>query len=861
MQLVKFYRTIILFIIIVISSFSLNHAENKLYKIPEGVSVYLLDNGIQVMLIEKPTLPMVGINTLIKVGSAYENFATSGMSHMLEHLLFNGTSTMTQKELYDSTDFIGGYNNAHTGEYFTNFMMVTPSDNIIDGMKLQAAMLFDSVLPEEKFEKEKGIVLEEIAKSLAKSSEQIDRNVVSVIYEGHALSLPTLGTYSTIENMKRDDVYDFYKKYYVPNNMIISVIGNIKTDEMLENIKSIYGTAPPTEINELSSQLGTGFTNTLNNQKNKTFHRFHNGENTQLQLFFEIDDSYPSAFPELLKLALERNKEVVKDQLSESFPGQIKELDFSTRETPLINHLQVSLILESDSKLDDIKQLLYNLLGGLKLEIAYETVQNESVKARTRFLQNTEKPHMFGIYNASIIGESGIEGILSSYTGREIIDAYSYLKNFSLPEEYITIVQYPQFSNTGSSAEEKVQIKVYDNITGGPVLISKRSEEGGLLAIHYLVKNKAELENKFGRNDAQIWHASFGERMESAEIQKESAKFGFNFTVNDNPFIPMDNIYLNPEFGYIRVEGLSDSVEAAVEFLNSQMINFIPTEEEFSASQNKLKAPSMMGHGNMSKKIFDEKVNAVLYEDDRFESSSEALKYENLLKFGNEYFHPSNMIVSVVSPEENEKIYAYFSNFMKSGGSIGKELGYVKQLNELNAPQKIELEGGGEQSYLYYGFQKLVSESDKPALQVLSLILSDNIIFDIREKKGLAYSMSAGIKIVKDKAMFYIEMGTRPENADQIIPQFPEYFTPEFSAIITDQMVKKAVNMYLGKMMFRRLSSINQAYYLGYSKYFYDDIYHDSKSLDQLKMVTSDNVKEMIKKYMIVENPIEIYIR
>jgi predicted Zn-dependent peptidase len=133
--------------------------------LPKGVSIHILDNGLQVLLIENPALPMVGVNTVVKVGSAYETFATSGMSHMLEHLLFNGTNSRTQKQLYDDTDRIGGYNNANTSEYFTNYMMVTPADNIVNGMEIQADMLFNSILPVDKFQKEKGIVLEEISKS------------------------------------------------------------------------------------------------------------------------------------------------------------------------------------------------------------------------------------------------------------------------------------------------------------------------------------------------------------------------------------------------------------------------------------------------------------------------------------------------------------------------------------------------------------------------------------------------------------------------------------------------------------------------------------------------------------------------
>ena len=82
-----------------------------------GVSIHKLNNGMDVLLIENKALPMVGVNVVIKTGSAYETYETSGMSHMLEHLLFNGTTTRTQRELYDATDLIGGYNNANTGDY------------------------------------------------------------------------------------------------------------------------------------------------------------------------------------------------------------------------------------------------------------------------------------------------------------------------------------------------------------------------------------------------------------------------------------------------------------------------------------------------------------------------------------------------------------------------------------------------------------------------------------------------------------------------------------------------------------------------------------------------------------------------
>lgn len=104
-------------------------------------------------------------------------------------------------------------------------------------------------------------------------------------------------------------------------------------------------------------------------------------------------------------------------------------------------------------------------------------------------------------------------------------------------------------------------------------------------------------------------------------------------------------------------------------------------------------------------------------------------------------------------------------------------------------------------------------------------------------------------------------MGTRPENVDILVPQFPGFFTKEYASSFNDEELTKRINMYLGRMMFRRLSSINQAYYLAHSYYFDNDINSDEESLNSLKKVTMDDVKRVADKYLGVENPVKVIVR
>ena len=843
-----------------ITQFSLlSQPAEKIQKLPQGVSIHQLDNGIKVLLIENPALPMIGVNTVVKVGSAYETFSSSGMSHMLEHLLFNGTSVLDQRALYDLTDKIGGYNNANTSEYYTNYMMVTPSENIEEGMKIQTGMLFDSILPEENFEKEKGIVLEEIAKSLAKPREQADRNIRDIIYSGHALSLPTLGTYETIQSMKRDDVFKFYKNIYVPNNMLMSVIGNFQTAEILKMLKEIYGkTSPENVIRPNISEWGTGFEMPKSSISESVSNRFYLGKNTLVQHFYNIDGQ-TSDFYELLSFSLDVKKYDIENQLKDKFPEQIKKVSFAIYSSPISSYLQGTVELNEEKNVSEISVEFNNQLQKLNLILTDEVIQAQAVRAKTTFLKQIEKPHMFGIYNADLIAQMGLDAIIAKFSGEGVIQAGSRLKNFKISGNPKIIIQHPSTSSNEVTAVTLTNIELFENATGATV-IAKQNNASNLLAIHYMFKYKFEYESKYRNEVAKKWHDAFGNRMKSAANQKKSSKYGLSFVVNDISFIPMDDIYLSPTFGYIRVEGLADDIEGVIKYLNEEMLNFIPTEEEFNKINKSGMSSMMMGGKDKSKEMYKEAYESLVLEPVIETRDIKILDYGKFLSFGKEYFVPSNIIISVVSKAEPKTINEYFSEFKSDAipvySGLAKERGFVMK----NEPRKLEKDGGGEQSHTFYGFIKEYNKADEAALTVLSLMLKDDIVFNIREKQGLAYRMSAGISKINGKALIFVKVPTQPKNVEKLVPQFPDLFNPEFADGITEDDLEKTVNMYLGKMMFRRLSSINQAYYLAHSYYFDGNIKSDKNSLDALKSVKLNEVKTVAKKYLKVENPIEIII-
>ncbi len=247
--------------------------------IPErsiNAQTFYLENGLEVLAVHNPGSPMVGLNLLIRVGSAYENYSTSGMSHMLEHLLFNGSVRRTQSELYEEVDFYGAYSNAHTDMFYTNFIFLIPAEFLAQGMDIQADMIFNSILPNEKFLKERGIVMEEIRKDRDRKQWAIENAFRRMNYGSTGVGMPTIGTLNTVEHLSRDETFEFYRAHYVPNNMVLTIIGNFDPANVKDQLEEYYGkyqsqpvekfTATAREVKAGQVLLASGDADKLNGQ-------------------------------------------------------------------------------------------------------------------------------------------------------------------------------------------------------------------------------------------------------------------------------------------------------------------------------------------------------------------------------------------------------------------------------------------------------------------------------------------------------------------------------------------------------------------------------------------------------------------
>lgn len=196
-----------------------------------------LGGGARLVVEEIPYVKSAALGVFIGVGSRHEPHSLSGASHFIEHMLFKGTEDRSARDIADLFEGMGGQLNAYTGRENTCVYARTLDEDLYTAMDTIFDMVFHSRLAERDFETEKGVVVEEINMYEDTPDDLIHDIFAQQLWLGHGLGQPTLGTLETVEGFSRDDLYGYYRYGYVPSNIVIAVAGNVKADEVREEVE------------------------------------------------------------------------------------------------------------------------------------------------------------------------------------------------------------------------------------------------------------------------------------------------------------------------------------------------------------------------------------------------------------------------------------------------------------------------------------------------------------------------------------------------------------------------------------------------------------------------------------------------
>jgi predicted Zn-dependent peptidase len=204
------------------------------------INRYSCKNGVRIVLENIPTVRSVAIGVWIGTGSRNENPQTNGISHFLEHMFFKGTTTRSAKDIAESFDSIGGQVNAFTSKEYTCYYAKVLDTHAQFALDVLADMFFNSTFVEEELNKERNVVLEEI-KMYDDTPDDIVHDLLSrAIYGDHPLGYPILGTEQTLNTFNGDTLKDYIHNHYTPENVVISIAGNV-SDTFIKEVEKYFG--------------------------------------------------------------------------------------------------------------------------------------------------------------------------------------------------------------------------------------------------------------------------------------------------------------------------------------------------------------------------------------------------------------------------------------------------------------------------------------------------------------------------------------------------------------------------------------------------------------------------------------------
>ncbi|MGB9672556.1 MAG: M16 family metallopeptidase [Anaerolineales bacterium] len=210
----------------------------------ENIVNVTLSNGLQVLLKEIHTAPIISQWIWYRVGSRDEPSGKTGIAHWIEHLLFKGTPRFPAAMLDKAISREGGSWNAMTYLDWTTCFETMPADKISLTLELEADRMVNCEFDPQEVESERTVIISERQGNENEPLFRLNEEVQAIAFRVHPYHHEVIGDLADLQTMQRDDLYQHYRAYYIPNNAVLSLAGDFDSTQMLQQIKQLYENIP-----------------------------------------------------------------------------------------------------------------------------------------------------------------------------------------------------------------------------------------------------------------------------------------------------------------------------------------------------------------------------------------------------------------------------------------------------------------------------------------------------------------------------------------------------------------------------------------------------------------------------------------
>src|SRR5215472_15282714 len=816
---------------------------------------WILPNGLTLIVQEDRSAPVASVQAWCATGSIDEDqHLGAGLSHILEHMLFNGTKTRSANQIAQSIQDVGGYINAYTSFDRTVFWTDVPKDGVSTALEVLSDAMMNSTLPPQEYNKEQEVIRREFAMGMDDPDRMTSLLLFGTAYQRHPYRLPVIGEIEIYNQLTQEEVMQYYKTRYVPNNLTFVVVGDVDAEKVRQQLGDLFKSYPekslkPVFIPSEPPQLGR-----------REVHREFSTELTHLAMAWHIPEVTSPDVPALDLLAT-----ILGDGRSSRLYRRVRE------ETGLVfgvsafcytpgdpGLLGVDATLEAEHRLEAQRLILEIVANIQKSGVTPE----ELAKAKKMSLSQ----HLGALTTmrgqASDIGSNWLLTRDLNFS-HEYLDAVQKvtledIKRVArtyLTDNNLTIVSLnPKGSLSGKTEPVKPvaagEIQKFE-LSNGLRLIVREDHRLPLVGMGAVFRGGLLAENPEDNGVTRLMSKVLlkGTKTRTAEqIANELESVGGSISSDAG----------NNSFS-VSVDVMKPDVKLGLDLLSDVLLNAtfpekaIAREKEIqiAAIQQEEEQLTSVARNIMRQALFPQHPYAL-----RANGSVEAVQHlsqKDLADFRDRYVVGKNGVIYVFGDVKAAEVKQLIEQALGKMQPGALALTDAKPSMPLSKPESVESRKDKAQGVIMVGFRGAsLSSPDRYALELIDEASSDlgsRFFIRIREQMGLAYYVGASEMQGLVPGLFAFYLGTDPQKIEPVKAAFLDEIHKLAKEGLTAVELQRAKKKLIGQQEIANQSNdafgyhcaLDELYGLGFD--YYKQLEH------AVNAVTLDDIKKAAAKY------------
>lgn len=836
--------------------------------LPENhAKIFTLENGVTIIVDEDHSAPVASVQAWCGTGSIHEGKQLgAGLSHILEHMLFKGTEKRKVGDISRQVQEQGGYINAYTSFDRTVYWIDVPAAGAGEAVDILADAMMNATLPEDEYIKEQEVIRREFAMGFDDPNRQSSLLMLRTVFSESPFKHPVIGYLDVYNKLTRQDVLDYYKKRYVPNNLTFVVVGDVDAAAIRDQLEKFFEKYPrqalePVYIASEPEQVGR-------REKEEEFPT----ELSRLALAWRIPGLTNPDTP-----ALELLGDILGSGRSSLLNQEIRE---KQRLAPMISAGMYSMqtegvfIIQSVCEPDKRKKIELESLAIVE-RIKKEGVSAEELEKSRRSLLSAQLNNLGTMRGrASDLGSNWLLTQNLDFS-KDYLDhiakvtpedirrvAQKYLRNDALNVTSLNPIGSLETKAVADTQPKRGEVQKFELPNGLRLLVVEDPRlplvslsatfRGGLLAetkenngITKLLA-RTMLKGTKTRSAAQI-----AEEIESVGggIASDSGNNTFNVSVDVmKPDVALgldvlSDVVLNPTFP-----------DAEVSLEKDAQLASIKTEEE---------QPTVVARNEAREKLFGNHPYS-LRANGRVDSVA-SLDSKQLAAFHKALTVGANGVIAVVGDVKADEIRKLVEQDFAKLPKGELALSAPAKPEALTKGSDTTVEKNKQQAVLMIAYPGAdITSPDRPVLEVINEASNDlgsRFFNRIREQMGLAYYVGAGNLSGLSPGFFLFYLGTDPQKIDVVTKEFQSEIAKLAADGLTEEELVRAKKKLLGEEAIKNQSNGAFASTIATDELMGLGADNYKKRADEINSVTLDQAKQVSAKYFSTPDHVQVTVR